>query len=107
MATQTSTKIVDDFDGAPATTITFGLDGTTYEIDLTDQRQNTLRAGLAPFIEKGRKVTSKRRSPATTTTHVGPAPATVRAWARANNIEVPDRGRVSQSVIDQFNLARR
>jgi hypothetical protein len=31
--------------------------------------------------------------------------AALRAWARSNNVEVPQRGRIPQSVVDQYKAA--
>src|SRR5215212_4825148 len=57
-----ATILVDDFDGTPAAeTVTFALNGTTYEVDLSADNASELRDTLAPWIEVGRKVGSSRR----------------------------------------------
>jgi Lsr2 len=54
MAQQTTVRFIDDLDGSEAAgTITFGLDGRTYEIDLSDENADKLRHALAPYLEQG------------------------------------------------------
>ena len=48
--------LVDDFDGSPAAeTVTFALDGTTYEVDLSEENAAELRDVLQPWIAAGRR----------------------------------------------------
>ena len=48
MAQKVNIVLVDDLDGTEATeTVTFGLDGTTYEIDLNDANAAALREALS------------------------------------------------------------
>ncbi|HXH33917.1 MAG TPA: Lsr2 family protein [Plantibacter sp.] len=61
MAKRSVVTLVDDLDGTPidltsGDTVRFGIDGHNYEIDLTDEHAETLRAALRPFVEAGRKV---------------------------------------------------
>ena len=57
MAQKVNIVLVDDLDGSEATeTVTFGLDGTTYEIDLNDGNAAALRDALSGYIGHGRKV---------------------------------------------------
>ena len=59
--------LVDDMDGTEADeTITFGLDGNQYEIDLTSKRAEHLRKFLAPYTEAARKTQSRRGRPKAT-----------------------------------------
>jgi hypothetical protein len=86
MAQKVNIVLVDDIDGSDAVeTVAFGLDGRDYEIYLGHAR----RAG-------GRK---RGR------TDVGPSPADIRAWARANGFDVPERGRVSSTVREAYVAA--
>ena len=55
------TRYVDDIDGAEADeTVSFGIDGVTYEIDLSKQNATNLRKGLAEFVAHARKVSGPR-----------------------------------------------
>jgi hypothetical protein len=105
--------LVDDLDGGEATeTVKFSLDGTSYEIDLSDGNATALRDALAVYIAEARKVGSGRRSSGGGNTGKqqrsstgGPAASEIREWARANGMEVPERGRVSAEVRKAYDLA--
>jgi hypothetical protein len=105
--------LVDDIDGAEASeTVEFGLDGVTYEIDLSDTNARALRDQLAPYIAEGRKVSGRRRASGGRASGRGrsgggtEAPAAqIREWARANGYDVPDRGRVSAEVKEAYAAA--
>jgi hypothetical protein len=56
MAQTVIVQLTDDFDGGKADeTVSFALNGNTYEIDLSAENAERLRDAFAPFIEKGRK----------------------------------------------------
>jgi len=51
-----------DLDGSEATeTVTFGLDGASYEIDLSSGNAGKLRKELAHYVEHARKASSQAR----------------------------------------------
>ena len=111
MAQKVNIVLVDDIDGSEATeTVSFGLDGTTYEIDLNDANAAELRDALASYIGHGRKVGAAprrgggRRSSGSSSTN-GPSAKEIRDWARANGHDVPDRGRVSAEVREAYDRA--
>ena len=113
MAQKIHVVLEDDIDGGEATeTVSFGLDGTTYEIDLNEQNASKLRQALLIFIERGRKVGKSaqrggRRSASTSAVGgaSGPAAKDVREWARANGYDVPDRGRIPSEVRQAYEAA--
>lgn len=88
----------DDRQSPAAETVRFGLDGVTYEIDLSARNAQELRRQLTTWMTAGRRVsgTERRRS----TGSVGAN--TIRQWARRNGHPVGDRGRISQVVIDAY-----
>ena len=109
MAQKIQTLFVDDLDGSDAEgTVRFGLDGTNYEIDLSAVHAGELRSVLAPYASAGRKVTGAARR---TARGQGKAAANgfstteVRDWAKANGVEIKDRGRVPADVIARFRAA--
>lgn len=62
MATRTIEMLIDDLDGETATqTVPFALDGVSYEIDLTDEHAEELRAALAKFVDAARRVGGRRK----------------------------------------------
>jgi len=103
--------LVDDIDGSEATeTVTFGLDGSEYEIDLSSDNADRLREVLAPYIGHGRRASGRRRSgggarAAAPSRSAGPSPAEIRSWARENGWDVPERGRVSAEVREAYAAA--
>ena len=112
MAQKVNIVLVDDIDGSEATeTVTFGLDGTSYEIDLNDTHAAGLRDVLAPFIGHGRKVGSaprrgaRRSGSGSAPSTSGPSAKEIRDWARENGHDVPDRGRVSAEVREAYDAA--
>ncbi|OON75610.1 histone-like nucleoid-structuring protein Lsr2 [Streptomyces tsukubensis] len=105
MAQRVVVTLYDDIDGKEAAeTVAFGLDGRSYEIDLTQVNAKKLRKALAPFVEAGRK--RSRSGKAYHHTSVTPDPAAVRAWARSNQFDVPPRGRIPKKVYEAFEAAR-
>jgi len=105
MAQKVHIVLVDDIDGSEAEeTVTFGLDGTTYEIDLNSANSAKLRDALASYIGHARKVGGGRRGSRKASTG-GPSAAEIRAWARSNGYDVPDRGRVRADVRSAYDAA--
>jgi hypothetical protein len=107
MAQKVNIVLVDDIDGSEATeTVSFGLDGTTYEIDLNDKNAAKLRDVLASYVGHGRKVGSApRRGRRSAAASNGPSAKEIRDWARSNGFDVPDRGRVSAEVREAYDKA--
>ena len=63
MARTLVVTLTDDLDGGDADeTVTFGLDGKSYEIDLSEANAEKLRKALAPFVEKGTATTKPSRN---------------------------------------------
>ena len=115
MAQKVQVLLVDDIDGGTADeTVTFGLDGVTYEIDLTTENATKLRDALAPWVAKGRKVTgraagrSAARSSSSTTSRAARSGQAqeIREWAKANGYEVSERGRIPAEVKKAYEDAR-
>jgi hypothetical protein len=108
VAQKVQTLFVDDIDGSDADgTIRFGLDGTDYEIDLNTKNAQALRDALARYISAARRaggsarqVRSGRKSPAN-----GVNTTEVREWAKAQGLEVKDRGRVPAELMVKFKAA--
>ena len=107
MAQKVHIVLEDDLDGTPATeTVSFGLDGTTYEIDLNDKNAAALREALAQYVGAGRKAGGAgRRTRSTTKSTSGPSAREIRDWARSNGHTVPDRGRIPADVREAFDAA--
>ncbi len=109
MAQKVQTLFIDDLDGSAAEgTVRFGLDGTEYEIDLNAGHAQQLRDALAAYVRAGRRVSGGSRRPARGGRR-GPASGLntteVREWAKAQGIEVKDRGRVPAELVVKFKAA--
>ena len=61
MAQRVQIVLEDDVDGGVASeTVTFGLDGVTYEIDLNDDNAGKLRDSLAAWVGNARRSAGRR-----------------------------------------------
>ena len=95
-------------------TITFALDGTTYEIDLSEKNAADLRDTFARYVGAARKVTRGGGGPSPRSSPRQPAhrgrmdreqAGAIRDWARKNGHNVSDRGRIPASVVDAYEAA--
>ena len=110
MAQRVNVVLVDDIDGSDAEeTVSFALDGVDYEIDLSEPHASELRNALSLYIGHARRTggrrKSGRRSSAPAATDGETSAADIRAWARENGWEVPERGRVSAEVREAYGAA--
>jgi hypothetical protein len=84
------------------------LDGTEYEIDLNAKHAQELRDALARYVDAARRVGGAARRPARGTRHGsarGLNTTEIREWAKAQGIEVKDRGRVPAELVVKFKAA--
>ena len=108
MAQRTRIELVDDIDGNDADeTVTFALDGASYEIDLSAKNATKMRDGLAVYVGSGRKVGGRRRRGAGSRASRSSSTNTaeVRAWARDNGYDVSDRGRIPEEIRQAYDAA--
>ncbi|MCX4661233.1 Lsr2 family protein [Streptomyces sp. SID4919] len=108
MAQRVVVTLHDDIDGGEAAErIVFGLDGKSYEIDLSQANARKLRKVLAPYVHAGRKARSASGGVKVYRhTALTPDPAAVRAWARSHRMDVPPRGRIPKRVYEAFEAAQ-
>jgi hypothetical protein len=110
MAQKTTVHLVDDITGetiedGKGRTVTFAVDGVEYEIDLAEKQANKFAEALDTYVTHARKVGGRRASAATS--RGGKAtrdydPKAVRAWAQANDVDLPARGRIPADVISKY-----
>lgn len=113
MAQKVQVLLVDDLDGGDAKeTVSFAIDGSSYEIDLSDRNAKALRDAMAKFVGSARKVgrtSGVSRSASRTRGGGGSAAidrdqaAAIRAWAKKKGLKVSDRGRIPAAIIEQYN----
>jgi len=113
MAQQVLVQLVDDLDGTSSddvTTVQFGLDGVTYEIDLTGSNADRLRDTVADYVANGRRTGGRvkrgtRPVNGSRNSANGEA-AQIREWAQANGIELAARGRIPAHVVESYQEAQ-
>lgn len=109
MAQKIVVELVDDPDGTSGDdieTMTFGLDGVSYDIDLNQDNADQLRKALADYIAAGRRVGGRAKRGGAATTAGGNGQAQViREWAKQHGHEVSERGRIAASVIEAYEAA--
>src|SRR5215469_17009779 len=99
MARSVAVVVTDDLDGSSdAETITFGLDGVTYEIDLSAVNRAKLERDFAPYVEAGRRISRSRNRGQGRPVSPRIDRAAVRAWAKENGLQVSERGRISADL---------
>ena len=108
MAQKVQVLLIDDLDGSEADgTVRFGLDGTEYEIDLNAGHARALRDALSRYVQAARRAGGGARRPARGGRRAGGGvdSTEVREWAKAQGIEVKDRGRVPAELMIIFKAA--
>jgi hypothetical protein len=108
VAKQTYVELVDDIDGGQAhETVKFGLDGLSFEIDLSNKNAAKLRGALQTYVDNGTRI-SGRTAAGRGSAHRPVAAEreqnqAIRAWAARKGLEVAARGRIAADIIDQYN----
>lgn len=103
MAQRVQVVLIDDVSGGEAVeTVSFGLDGVSYEIDLSEENAKKLRDDLAPWVGDARRAGGRRQtrrsSGGGSATSSREELARIREWGRSNGFKVSDRGRVSAQL---------
>jgi intergrase/recombinase len=106
MAQQTTVTLTDDLDGGKAAeTVSFGLDGRVYEIDLSKKNAAALRKALGEFTASARRVRSGRSAVKAAKSSERVDAKAIREWAQENGYQVSARGRVPADVVERFQEA--
>lgn len=102
------TQLVDDIDGGQADeTVTFGLDGRSYEIDLSENNAALLRKALDEFVSRARRSSEPLRvRKAGVVRHRDPLQTrAIRDWAAENGHQLSSRGRIPGPVVTAYEAA--
>ena len=111
VAQKIQTLFIDDIDGSEAEgTVRFALDGSDYEIDLNAKHAEALRQALSRYVEAARRSSGPVRKPVRSSGRRAAAASglnttEVREWAKAQGIDVKDRGRVPAELVVRFRAA--
>ncbi|HEV7650474.1 MAG TPA: Lsr2 family protein [Actinophytocola sp.] len=113
MAQQVLVQLVDDLDGTASNdiaTVQFGLDGVTYEIDLSMSNADRLRDTVADYVANARRTGGRvkrgGRPAAGSGGSANGEAGQIREWALANGIELAARGRIPGHVVDSYREAQ-
>jgi hypothetical protein len=110
MAQKVEVLLLDDLDGSQADeTVSFGIDGGQYEIDLSAEHASDLRSSLEAFVAAARKTGGRRQSRGSGRKGRGPGEPSsheVREWAKEQGIQVSERGRIPAEVYVRFQEAK-
>jgi Lsr2 len=106
MAKTVSVVVTDDLDGTPdAETVSFSVEGQSYEIDLSQKNFAKLQKSLQPFMDAGRRTALRKTARPTRGPGARIDRAAVRAWATAQGLQVSERGRISAEVMSKYEAA--
>src|SRR5437879_3082805 len=107
MAQKVTVSLVDDLSGSQADeTVSFGLDGKSYEIDLSSKNADKLRGALADYVAAARKPGGGRKASAGAARRPvvdREQNQAIREWARSKGMKVNDRGRIPSEVVDAYH----
>jgi len=110
MAQRVQVLLLCDMDEAETTaneTVTFALDGTAYEIDLCDKHAAELRDAVAAYVGAGRRTGSRGGRGGRRRAGRSSRANEIREWARAQGIEVSERGRISADLQARYDATNR
>ncbi len=110
MAQRVNIVLTDDLDGTDANeTVTFSLDGNTFEIDLSAENAERLREAVRPFVAAGRKTSGRAAAaarPGRRRAAAASGSATeIRSWAQEQGMQVSARGRVPAEIRAAYEAA--
>ena len=106
MARKVQVVLEDDINGGEASeTVSFALDGKSYEIDLNEENAAALREALAPWIAAGRRASGRGADSRSRSSQRSEDTADIRRWAAENGIPVSSRGRISADLRARYEAA--
>jgi len=109
VAKRTVVEIFDDIDGTPleedGETISFALDGVEYTIDLNKKNARDFRKKIEPYVANATRVGGRKRRGSPPGVSGSPTSKEIREWAISAGYEVPARGRMPQSLVDEYTAA--
>ncbi|PZE39748.1 Lsr2 family protein [Curtobacterium sp. MCPF17_031] len=115
MAQKVTVQLVDDLDDSPIAagdgrTVEFAFDGSSYEIDLSNDNVDKFRDAISDYIAAARKTAGRRtgstgKSPSAAKRGNSEELGKIREWAKENGYEVSSRGRISTQVQEAYAAA--
>lgn len=107
MAKRTQVLLVDDLDGGEADeTVSFSVDGVSYEIDLSARNAGTMRDTFGRYVGAARRVGGRARGRSSARSSRGNSRSSqIRDWARGAGHQVSDRGRIPADLAAKYDAA--
>lgn len=107
MAQRVITQLISDLSGTEIAegsgeTVEFSYRGTSYTIDLTGKEAVEFDHAITNYLENATKVGARRKAVSRASEYKAKE---VRAWAKANGLVVPDRGRIPGEIIERYLAA--
>jgi hypothetical protein len=106
---ETIVTLTDDVDGGKADrTVSFSVDGVSYEIDLSKKNAAAFEKSVAPWVKAARKApaaTRGKRVAGSTRSKSRTDLAEIREWAKANGYEVSERGRIARGLQEAYDAS--
>jgi hypothetical protein len=103
------TQLVDDLDGGHADeTVSFALDGRSYEIDLSEDHAATLRHALDDYVSRARRSgdSGRDRKSGSASAQRDPSQTkAIREWAQQNGHAISSRGRIPRPIVTAYETA--
>ncbi len=110
MAQKVLVRLVDDLDGTSSedvSTVSFGLDGAEFEIDLSASNAENLRKTLEEYVAKARRTGGRKRRGGSPSRFGDQGEAgEIRKWANRNGYELAARGRIPGHVVEAYKEAK-
>lgn len=105
MAQEVVVKLTDDIDGtAAAETVSFGVDGVAYMIDLSEANAQKLREAFGEWVAYARKARPGKTPTGGRRRRVqNNESQAIREWAATQGIPLAPRGRIPQHVLDRYH----
>jgi hypothetical protein len=107
MSTRFTTTLTDDLDGTRSSeddsvaTRSFALGRSIFEAEFSDRSYEQLTSAMEPFISVARLA----GRPAKRSVAQRAKSADIRQWAAENDLVVAARGRIPESVVQQYEKA--
>ena len=110
MAQKVLVQFVDDLDGTSSddvSTVQFGLDGVSYEIDLNGANAEHLRKIYADYVAAARRTGGRLKRGGRPGEKGGSGDAgAIREWAIENGYELSGRGRLPGHIVEAYQEAQ-
>ena len=109
MAQRHIVQLIDDLDGSEAAeTVSFAIDGTSYEIDLSESNAAAMRDAFATYVANARRAGGRpaggsgRRRGGRASSDREQTQA-IREWARRSGHQVGAKGRIPANVLEAYH----